>query len=73
MREAVLGGLEATGLEAKEVDVGHGGNFAAELYAMQGHLGNFASLVIIFGVTFNLYLRKTVGAVFVLNVSNIAT
>jgi acetyl-CoA C-acetyltransferase len=41
MREAVLGGLEATGIEAKEVDVGHVGNFAAELYSMQGHLGAF--------------------------------
>ncbi|HUI26444.1 MAG TPA: acetyl-CoA acetyltransferase [Candidatus Kryptonia bacterium] len=41
MREAVLGGLEATTIEAKEVEVGHVGNFAAELYAMQGHLGAF--------------------------------
>jgi len=41
MREAVLGGLEATALEPKEVEVGHVGNFAAELYAMQGHLGAF--------------------------------
>ena len=41
MREAVLGGLEATGIEAKAVDVGHVGNFAAELYSMQGHLGAF--------------------------------
>ncbi len=37
--EGVTGGLEATGLEAKEIEVGHLGNFAAELYAMQGHLG----------------------------------
>ena len=41
MREAVLGGLEATGIEPKEIEVGHVGNFAAELYAMQGHLGAF--------------------------------
>ncbi len=41
MREAVLGGLEDTAIEAQEVDVGHVGNFAAELYAMQGHLGAF--------------------------------
>ncbi len=41
LREAVLGGLEATGIEPKEVEVGHVGNFAAELYAMQGHLGAF--------------------------------
>lgn len=41
IREAVSGGLEATGIEPKEVEVGHVGNFAAELYAMQGHLGAF--------------------------------
>jgi acetyl-CoA C-acetyltransferase len=41
MREAVKGGLAATGLEPKDIDVGHVGNFAAELYAMQGHLGAF--------------------------------
>src|SRR5215467_13456506 len=41
LREAVLGGLEATALEPKDVEVGHVGNFAAELYAMQGHLGAF--------------------------------
>jgi acetyl-CoA C-acetyltransferase len=41
LREAVRGGLEATGVEAKDVEVGHVGNFAAELYAMQGHLGAF--------------------------------
>jgi len=41
MREAVLGALEATRVEASEIEVGHVGNFAAELYAMQGHLGAF--------------------------------
>ena len=41
IREAVQGGLAATGLEPKDVEVGHVGNFAAELYAMQGHLGAF--------------------------------
>jgi len=41
MREAVAGGLEATGIDAKDVETGHVGNFAAELYAMQGHLGAF--------------------------------
>ncbi len=41
MREAVQGGLEATGIEAKDVEVAHVGNFAAELYSMQGHLGAF--------------------------------
>ena len=37
--EAVLGGLEVTGLEPREIEVAHVGNFAAELYCMQGHLG----------------------------------
>jgi acetyl-CoA C-acetyltransferase len=41
MRESVRGALEATGVDPKEVEVGHVGNFAAELYAMQGHLGAF--------------------------------
>jgi acetyl-CoA C-acetyltransferase len=41
IREAVVGGLQATGVEAREIQVGHVGNFAAELYAMQGHLGAF--------------------------------
>ncbi|MCX8073004.1 MAG: acetyl-CoA acetyltransferase [Candidatus Binatia bacterium] len=41
IREAVEGGLEATGIDPNEVQVGHVGNFAAELYAMQGHLGAF--------------------------------
>jgi len=41
MREAVLGGLESTGIDAKEIETAHVGNFAAELYAKQGHLGAF--------------------------------
>ncbi len=41
IREAACAGLEATGIEPKEVQVGHVGNFAAELYSMQGHLGAF--------------------------------
>lgn len=41
MREAVKGGLEETGLEASEVEVGHVGNFSAERYCGQGHLGAF--------------------------------
>jgi acetyl-CoA C-acetyltransferase len=41
IREAVTGGLESTGIEPREIEVGHVGNFAAELYAMQGHLGAF--------------------------------
>lgn len=41
MREATLGALEATAIEAKEVETAHVGNFAAELYAKQGHIGAF--------------------------------
>jgi acetyl-CoA C-acetyltransferase len=41
IREAVVGGLQATAVEPREIEVGHVGNFAAELYAMQGHLGAF--------------------------------
>jgi acetyl-CoA C-acetyltransferase len=41
MREAVVGGLSATGVEPAEIESGHVGNFAGELYAMQGHLGAF--------------------------------
>ncbi len=41
MRESVLGGLEATGIAPEEVESAHVGNFAAELYCMQGHLGAF--------------------------------
>jgi acetyl-CoA C-acetyltransferase len=41
IREAVEGCLAATGVSADQIDVGHVGNFAAELYAMQGHLGAF--------------------------------
>jgi acetyl-CoA C-acetyltransferase len=41
LREAVAGGFEATGLEPTDVEVAHVGNFAAELYCMQGHLGAF--------------------------------
>jgi acetyl-CoA C-acetyltransferase len=43
--EAVSGGLTAAGLEAKEVDVAHIGNFAAELYCKQGQLGGFLAEV----------------------------
>jgi acetyl-CoA C-acetyltransferase len=41
IREAVGGALGATGVDAREIQTGHVGNFAAELYAMQGHLGAF--------------------------------
>ncbi len=41
LTEVVEGALEATGVPAHEIESGHVGNFAAELYAMQGHLGAF--------------------------------
>jgi acetyl-CoA C-acetyltransferase len=41
IREATLGALEATAIEPKEVETAHVGNFAAELYAKQGHIGAF--------------------------------
>jgi acetyl-CoA C-acetyltransferase len=41
LQDTVAGGLKATGLEAKEVETVHVGNFAAELYSKQGHLGGF--------------------------------
>jgi acetyl-CoA C-acetyltransferase len=40
-QEVVTGALEATGIDPRDVQVGHVGNFAAELYTMQGHLGAF--------------------------------
>ena len=39
--ETVLAGLEAAKLEPKDVEVGHVGNFVAELFAGQGMLGGF--------------------------------
>ena len=39
LRETVEGGLAAARLEARDVEVGHVGNFAAELFCRQGHLG----------------------------------
>src|SRR5215510_1732687 len=39
LQEVVSGGLTASGIDAKEVEVAHVGNFAAELYCKQGHLG----------------------------------
>ena len=39
--EVVNGALHATDIPAEDVEVGHVGNFAAELYTMQGHLGAF--------------------------------
>ncbi len=41
IREAVAGCLTTTGVSPDQIEVGHVGNFAAELYSMQGHLGAF--------------------------------
>jgi acetyl-CoA C-acetyltransferase len=41
MREGVLGALSATRVEPRDIQVAHVGNFAAELYCKQGHLGAF--------------------------------
>ncbi|MGD8609361.1 MAG: acetyl-CoA acetyltransferase, partial [Myxococcales bacterium] len=41
MREAVLGALDRTKVEPKEIEVAHTGNFAGELYSKQGHFGAF--------------------------------
>ena len=38
---SVLDGLEDAGLDAKEVEVGHVGNFVAELFTGQGMLGGY--------------------------------
>ncbi len=42
--EAVNHGLAATALDAAEIETGHVGNFAAELFAGQGLLGGFFGL-----------------------------
>jgi acetyl-CoA C-acetyltransferase len=41
MREGVRGALDATNIDPKDVQAAHIGNFAAELYCKQGHLGAF--------------------------------
>ena len=41
MREACEGSLSATGIAPNQIDAAFIGNFAAELYCMQGHLGAF--------------------------------
>jgi acetyl-CoA C-acetyltransferase len=41
MRCAGLRALEDASVDASEIEVGHVGNFAAELFAGQGHLGGF--------------------------------
>lgn len=41
IHEALLEGLQVCQLAASDIQVGHVGNFAAELYCKQGHLGAF--------------------------------
>jgi acetyl-CoA C-acetyltransferase len=41
MRESVLAALARCNIDPEEVESAHVGNFAAELYCMQGHLGAF--------------------------------
>ncbi len=41
MREATVAAMEVTGIEPAEIQTAHVGNFAAELYAKQGHVGAF--------------------------------
>lgn len=41
IREAYIGSLESTEINAKDIDAAFIGNFASELYCMQGHLGAF--------------------------------
>lgn len=41
MREAYQGSLQSMKIEPKDIDAAFIGNFAAELYCMQGHLGAF--------------------------------
>lgn len=43
--EALNEGLAATGLEPRDIETGHVGNFVAELFARQGLLGGFFGLV----------------------------
>ena len=40
-REVVFNALSATSLEPDDIEVAHVGNFAAELFCRQGHLGGF--------------------------------
>ena len=40
-RDAVLAGVAATGLKPDDIQVAHVGNFTAELFCGQGHLGGF--------------------------------
>ncbi|TNE66160.1 MAG: thiolase domain-containing protein [Alphaproteobacteria bacterium] len=40
-RETLVKGMEAAKLDASEIDAAHVGNFTAELFCNQGHLGGF--------------------------------
>ena len=44
-RETLEGGLAATELDATEIETAHVGNFTAELFCNQGHLGGFFAAV----------------------------
>ena len=43
--EVVGQGLDSVGLDPKDIEVGHVGNFVSELFARQGLLGGFFGLV----------------------------
>jgi len=43
VRQVVDGGLAATGLAARDIETVHVGNFAAELFCGQGHLGGLVA------------------------------
>ncbi|MGA0104015.1 MAG: acetyl-CoA acetyltransferase [Steroidobacteraceae bacterium] len=43
LREVLEGGLEAAAIEADDIDTLHVGNFAAELFCNQGHLGGLVA------------------------------
>jgi acetyl-CoA C-acetyltransferase len=43
IRETLERGLDATGLEAREIETVHVGNFAGELFVGQGHLGGLVA------------------------------
>jgi len=43
IRAVLEGGLAATGLEAREIETAHVGNFAGELFCGQGHLGGLVA------------------------------
>ena len=45
MSATVIGGFEAVGLGPRDIEVAHVGNFAAELFCGQGHLGGLFSAV----------------------------